>query len=316
MADLKSTLQRHNFFINEEKSLYSVENIEYLGRQLSSEGIKPPSNATQAIQQCPAPSSKTELRSFLGMAGFFHGFINKFASLAHPLYRLLQEEVSFYFGVEELEAFEQLKRVLHSPFLAFFDTDASIRTILTTDASGVGLGATLNPVQDGKEKPVYFVSRKLHANETAFPSSELETLVVVWAVERLHHYLYGRHFEIRTDHSALKEILTGGRKNSVVLARISRWAARLLPYSFKVHYIKGCPNVVVDCLSRLPSESCGNFFDFNIYIATIHGDMLPCMTMMELSHATAEDPILQRVTKYTLTKWPISVDSESQPYFR
>ena len=44
--------------------------------------------------------------------------------------------------------------------------------------------------------------------------------------------------------------------------------------------------------------------------------MLPCVTMMELSHATAEDPILQRVIKYSLTKWPISVDSESQPYFR
>ena len=294
LADLKSTLQRHNFIINEEKSLYSVENIEYLGRQPSSEGIKPPSNATQAIQQCPAPSSKAELRSFLGMAGFFRGFINKFASLAHPLYRLLQEDVSFYFGVEELEAFEQLKRVLlHSPFLAFFDTDASIRTILTTDASRVGLGATLSQVQDGKEKPVYFISRKLHANETAFSSSELETL----AVERLHQYLYGRHFEIRTDHSALKEVLTGGRKNSVAPARISRWAARLLPYSFKVHYIKGCSNVVADCLSRLPSESCGNFFDFNINIATIHGDMLPCVTMMELSHATAEDPILQRVIK-------------------
>ena len=251
------------------------------------------------------------------MAGFFRGFITKFASLTHPLYWLLQEDISFYFGVEELETFEQLKRVLlHSPFLAFFYTDASIRTILMTDASGVGLGATLSQVQDGKEKPVYFISRKLHANETAFSSSELETLAVVWAVERLHQYLYGRHFEIRTNHSALKEVLTGGRKNSVAPARISRWAARLLPYSFKVHYIKGCSNVVADCLSRLPSEFCGNFFDFNINIATIHGDMPPCMTMMELSHATAEDPILQRVIKYTLTKWPISVDSESQPYFR
>ena len=270
LADLKSTLKRHNFIINEEKYLYSVENIKYLGRQLSSEGIKPLSNATQAIQQCPALSSKAELRSFLGMAGFFRGFINKFASLAHPLYRLLQD-VLFYFGMEEL-AFEQLKRVLlQSPFLAFFDTNASICTILMTDALSVGLGATLSQVQDRKEKPVYFTSRKLHAN---------------------HQYLYGRHFEIRTDHFTLKEVLTGGRKNSVAPAHISRWVARLLPNSFKVHYIKGCSNVVADCLSRLPSETCGNFFDFNINIATIHGDMLSCVTMMELSHATAEDPIL------------------------
>ena len=184
LADLKSTLQHHNFIINEEKSLYSVENIKYLGCQLSSEGIKPPSNVTQAIQQCPAPSSKAELCSFLGMAGFFHGFINKFASLAHPLYQLLQEDILFYFGVEELEAFEQLKCVLlYSLFLAFFDTDASIHTILMTEVSGMGLGAILSQVQDGKEKPVYFISQKLHANKIVFSSSELETLAVVWAVE-------------------------------------------------------------------------------------------------------------------------------------
>ena len=108
--------------------------------------------------------------------------------------------------MEELEAFEQLKRILlHSPFLVFFDTDASARTTLMTDAWGVGLGATLSQVQDGIEKPVYFISWKLHANETAFSSSELETLADVWAVERLHQYLYGRHFEIRTDHFTLKE---------------------------------------------------------------------------------------------------------------
>ena len=82
-----------------------------------------------------------------------------------------------------------------------------------------------------------------------------------------------------------------------------------------LHKYSCCSNVVAHCLSRLPSESCGNFFDLNINIATIHGDMLPCVTMMELSHATAEDPILQRVIKYMLTKWPVSVDSESQPYF-
>ena len=81
----------------------------------------------------------------------------------------------------------------------------STHTILTTDASSVGLGATLSQVQDGIEKPVYFISWKLHANETAFSSSELETLADVWAVERLHQYLYGRHFEIRTDHFTLKE---------------------------------------------------------------------------------------------------------------
>ena len=93
--------------------------------------------------------------------------------------------------------------VVSSLPLSFFDTDVRTKTILTTDASSRGIGGVLSQRQDGVEKPIYFVSRKLRPNETKFSSSELETLAVLWCVERLHHFLFGRHFEIRTDHSAL-----------------------------------------------------------------------------------------------------------------
>ena len=87
---------------------------------------------------------------------------------------------------------------------------------------GCGTGSYTQSASRQKRETVYFISRKLHTKETAFSSSELKTLAVIWAVERLHQYLYGRHFEIRTDHSALKEVLAGGRKNLVVPACISR----------------------------------------------------------------------------------------------
>ena len=68
--------------------------------------------------------------------------------------------------------------------LSFFDTDVRTETILTTDASSLGIGGVLSQLQDGVEKPIYFVSRKLKPNETKYSSSELETLDVLWCVER------------------------------------------------------------------------------------------------------------------------------------
>ena len=117
--------------------------------------------------------------------------------MAEPLNSLLQEGVLFQFAANEQRAFQQLKDAfLQSPFLAFFDTNALVHTILTTDASGTGVGAMLSQVQDGIEKPVCFISRKLHPNETKFSSSELETLTVVWAVERLHQTSTAEHLKL------------------------------------------------------------------------------------------------------------------------
>lgn len=93
--------------------------------------------------------------------------------------------------------------------LSFFDTDVMTKTILTTDASTLGIGGVLSQAQDGAEKPIFLVSRKLRPNDTKYSSSELETLAALWCVERLHQFLFGRKFEIRTDHSALQEVFSG-----------------------------------------------------------------------------------------------------------
>ena len=317
LEKLRSTLQTHKLIINEAKSQYNVQSIEFLGRQLSADGIGPPSKGVQALQDCRPPTNKTELRSFLGMMGYYRNFIKDFATLANPLTSLLQENVPFQFELKEQAAFDLVKQaLLKSPFLAFFDTDASVPTFLTTDASGVGLGAVLSQLHDGIEKPVYFISRKLHPNETRFSSAELETLAVVWAVERLHQYVYGRKFEIRTDHSALREVLTGGRKNSMAPARIIRWASRLLPYNFSVSYIKGRTNVVADCLSRLSGQECEDTRYYDVSIAAIQGGTSPCLTLAEISRATAEDEVLQSIISYVSTKWPQLVSENCQQYFR
>ena len=174
----------------------------------------------------------------------------------------------------------------------------------------------LSQVQDSIEKPVYFISHKLHPNETKFSSSKLETLAIVWAVECLHQYIYGRTFEIRTDHSALREVLVGKQGNTVAPACIVRWATRLMSYSFAMTYIRGRTNVVSDCLFRLPDKTSDNPIDFNVNIAAIQGANLPCLTRSELASATASDTILQDVIRYTSTAWSKDINEASQSLHR
>ena len=126
-------------------------------------------------------------------------------------------------------------------------------TIVTTDASKNGIGGMLSQIQDGVERPIYFVSRTLCPAEKNYSVPELETLAVVWCVERLRQYLYGRSFKIRTDHCSLRQVLTGKLDNAVLSSRVTRWALKLMSYRFTVEYVKGSSNVIADYLSRMPS---------------------------------------------------------------
>ena len=319
LKSLKDALSTNSLEINEQKSVYCVEEIEFLGRRLCKNGVAVPNHAAAAIANCSPPTSVKDVRRFLGMSGYFRSFIPNFNTIAAPLIKLLQDGVTFQFGSSEHLAFTQLKeKLLSSSFLAYFDTSTDVHTILTTDASGVGLGAMLSQKQDGVEKPVYFISRQLKANEKKFSSSEMETLAVIWAVERFHQYLCGRHFEIRTDHSALREVLTGKNKHNCAPARITRWATRLLPYSFDVTYIRGSSNLVSDCLSRLPIHSSEPHSDIEVNIAAICGESLPCFTFSDITDATASDEVLQKVLSFVENDWPsfASLDDSTKPYYR
>ena len=321
-AKVRRSLIENNFVINASKSVYNASEIEFLGRHLSRDGVQPTRRATAAIADCGQPKSKQELRSFLGMIGFYRGFVPSFASIAAPLYRLLQEESTFRFGDTEVRAFNHLKsELLQSSFLAFYDTSADTKTILTTDASGRGLGAMLSQVCDGTEHPIYFVSRQLKDHEKQYSSSELELLAVIWAVERLHQYLYGRTFELRTDHAALKEVLTGKNKQRMAQARIVRWASRLLPYTFSVSYVRGVTNVVADCLSRLPTAAGGDeeAGSSEICIATIQGEQLSGLNYSDLRLASHSDETLCELSSWIRTGWPNDpavLSDNLRPFYR
>ena len=132
--------------------------------------------------------------------------------------------------------------------------DSKKDTRVKCDASHSGLGATLEQkTEDNEWVPIAFASRYLNVQEKKYSTNELELLAVVWAVDRLKHYLLGKEFILATDHKALTSALGEYKSNKTFQSRLTRWVDRLLPYQFKVVHIPGKDMGIVDYMSRKPN---------------------------------------------------------------
>ena len=157
------------------------------------------------MQDWPVPINQTEVRSFLGLCGYYRKFIKGYAETAKPLHTLTENGRPFVWTEECQVAFEKLKKYLtEAPILAYPDFTKDF--ILDTDASGNSIGAVLSQKIDGKERVVCFGSRTLSKTERRYSVTRREMLSVVYFMKRFRHYLLGRKFLVRTDHSALKSL--------------------------------------------------------------------------------------------------------------
>lgn len=148
-------------------------------------------------------------------------------------------------------AFEELKqRLTQAPVLAF--ANPQLPYVLHVDASREGLGGVLYQDQGEGLRPVAFVSRSLTPSEKNYPAHKLEFLAMKWAiVDKLHDYLYGTKFEVRTDNNLLTYVLTSAKLD----ATGHRWLAALSTYDFSLKYRSGVQNIDANALSRRPHPS-------------------------------------------------------------
>ena len=173
------------------------------------------------IQNCEAPTTKKEVRSFIGLTSYYRKFVPNFSHIALPLTELTKkgqpEKVNW--GEAQEKAYRTLKQVLSSPPVLHLP-DFSITFFVRTDASNKGIGAVLLQDHDGTMFPVAFASRKLLPREQNYSTIERECLAIVWTLQKFELYLSGRFFVIQTDHQPLVHI----NRAKVINKQIMRWA--------------------------------------------------------------------------------------------
>ena len=188
----------------------------------------------------------TEVRSFLGLAGYYRHFVQDFSRIAAPLTRLTQKKVKFQWTEACEASFHKLKDCLTSAPVLALPSGSGGYTVYC-DASRVGLGCVL--MQHGKV--IAYASRQLKRHEQNYPTHDLEMAAVIFALKIWRHYLYGETCEIFTDHKSLKYIFQQKELN----LRQRRWLELLKDYDCTIQYHPSKANVVADALSRKSSGS-------------------------------------------------------------
>ena len=254
LARLLRRLQETGLTAKPSKCKMGFESIEFLGHILQQGTISPNEKNIEKMQNAPRPTTKKGIRSFVGMCGFYQKFIPNFNMLTAPLTELTKKaspEVVKW-NPECETAFQTLKELLVSrPILQLPDLNRPF--ILRTDASGIGIAATL--MQEDNEHPdilhpVAYASRKLNTAERNYSTVEQECLALIWGIDKFQLYLYGRHFKIQTDNQPMLFLATTKQMN----AKLMRWSLILSQYSFTVEYIRSKDNHGADFLSRHPES--------------------------------------------------------------
>lgn len=250
LADVFEKFRNAGVTLRLGKCQFFKNQIDYLGHEISSSGVRPGTTKIKAVEHFPTPNNVHQVRQFVGLCSYFRKYVKDFAQVARPLTSLTKKDVSFEWGATQSKAFEELKRrLIERPILAIYNP--KLDTELHTDASKLGLGGILLQKQENnKLKPVMFYSRQTTKEEQRYHSYELETLAIVNSLRRFRVYLLGLQFKVVTDCNALRTAMT----KRDLIPRIGRWWLITQEFSFSVEYRPGTKMAHVDALSRNPVD--------------------------------------------------------------
>ena len=231
------------------------QEVEFLGHVVTPEGVKTNPSKIEAVKKWPQPTNVSQVRSFLGLCSYYRRFIKSFSTIASPLNQLLNADQEFRWTSDCECAFARLKDILTSEQVMAYPNDTGV-FILDTDASNTGIGAVLSQMQwneerqKEEERPVAYASKSLTRTQRRYCVTRRELLAIVTFVWQFRPYLLGRKFVIRTDHSALRWIMSFREPEN----QMARWIELLSQFDFKIEHRPGKNHGNCDSLSRVPCD--------------------------------------------------------------
>ncbi|KAL1254368.1 hypothetical protein QQF64_016597 [Cirrhinus molitorella] len=267
-------LKEFGLKLSPDKCQFFKSSVKYLGHIVDADGVHTDQEKISALKDWPRPSTRRELKCFLGFAGYYRRFVEGYSKIAKPLncltagYNPPRKRGKIYkrekpntpanpnapigegWTAECEGAFRTLiDKLTSAPILAF--ANPQLPYVLHTDACREGLGAALYQEQEGKLRVIAYASRGLSKSERNYPTHKLEYLALKWAVcEKFSDYLYGTEFTVLTDNNPLTYVLTTAKLD----AAGHRWLAQLSTYRFNIKYRAGSVNKDADGLSRRPQN--------------------------------------------------------------
>ncbi|GKB90527.1 putative reverse transcriptase domain-containing protein, partial [Tanacetum coccineum] len=234
-------LKKEELYAKFSKCEFLIPKVQFLGHVIDIKGIHVDPAKIESIKDWASPKSPTEIRQFLGLAGYYRRFIKGFSKIAKPMTKLTQKKVKFEWGDKQETVFQLIKQKLCSALILALP-EGSEDFIVYCDASIKGLGAVLMQ----REKVIAYASHQLKIHEKNYTTHDLELGAVVFALKIWRHYLHGTKCMVFTDHKSLQHILNQKKLNM----RQRRWLELLIDYDFDIRYHSGKANVVADALSR------------------------------------------------------------------
>ena len=227
------------FKVNAEKSFFARSSLEYLGFKITREGIMPLPDKVEAIKNIAPPTTKKQLRSFIGLINYYRDMWKHRSGILTPLSSMTSKQAKWNWDDKCQQAFDTIKKlVARQTLLSYPNFNEPFE--IHTDASKLQLGAVISQ----KGKPIAFYSRKLNPAQVNYTTTERELLSIVETLKEFRNILLGQQIKVYTDHKNLTY-------KTFNTERVMRWRLILEEFSPELIYIQGSKNVAADALSRL-----------------------------------------------------------------
>ncbi|MCG8047953.1 MAG: RNase H-like domain-containing protein, partial [Candidatus Thiodiazotropha endolucinida] len=261
-----SRFRVHHLKLKPKKCHFFKQQVEFLGKMVSGNGVSISPDKLQAVKDWPVPTNAKELLSFLGFMNYHRNHVHNFAQVSADLYALVHSD-TFIWRSKHQSCFEKLKQLaVTAPMLSHPSPDGLF--ILDTDASDSQIGASLSQVQNGVIKPICFASHVLLKQPRNYCTTRKELLAVVKFCRQFRHYLLGRFFIIRSDHNSLVWLT----RFKHLEGQLARFMEELSQYDFRILHRKGAEHINADALTRLKDP----FKECDCYRAGQNVSDLPC----------------------------------------